>query len=120
MSRPPVRLRVHLLSGVPGGTSLSTQWDTHVLLRQAPRVRQNGPMHQEPQVRYAMQQIRHVLQQRPQAADTVEGIHTFWIEWQEPQPPLAATQAALELLQDEGVVEWVRLESGRQVWRRAR
>lgn len=77
-------------------------------------------MHQQPQIRYAMEQIRHVLQQRPQAADTVEGIHTFWIEWQEPQPPLAATQAALELLQDEDVVECVQLESGRQVWRRAR
>jgi hypothetical protein len=75
---------------------------------------------QEQQVRYAMQQIRHLLQQRPQAADTVEGIHTFWIEWQEPQPPLSATLAALELLQAEGVVESVRLESGRQVWRRAR
>ena len=98
VSRPLVRFREVMRSGGPGRTSLSPRWDTHVLLRQTPRVRQNGPMHQEPQVRYAMQQIRHVLRQRPQAADTVEGIHTFWIEWQEPQPPLAATQAALELL----------------------
>jgi hypothetical protein len=74
-------------------------------------------MHEQ-EVRHAMQQIRHALERSPAAADTVQGIHAWWIEWPEPGPHWTTTQQALERLRDEGVVECVRLEDGREVWRR--
>jgi hypothetical protein len=79
---------------------------------------QNGQMHEQ-EIRHAMRQIRHVLRGKPAAADTVQGIHAWWIEWSEPGPHWSTTEQALERLQAEGVVECVTLEDGRKVWRAA-
>ena len=67
-----------------------------------------------------MQQIRQHLQRHPVSADTVEGIHAWWIEWMAPGGHISVTQLALERLQAQGIVECVRLENGREVWRRKR
>lgn len=74
---------------------------------------------QEDEVRLAMEQIRAVVR-RSARADTVEGIHAFWIDWPEPRPPMELTQLALERLEMAGEVERVTLEDRRQVWRGAR
>jgi len=36
---------------------------------------------------------------------SVEGVHSFWIQWPEPTPPIAITAAALSLLKVQGLVE---------------
>lgn len=60
--------------------------------------------------------IAAYVEQHPLAADSVEGIHLWWLD---SLFPLETTQAALELLEEEGLLE--RLPSGRvTVWRRRR
>lgn len=54
------------------------------------------------------------------AADTLEGVHSFWIDWPPyGQESIAVTETALYCLKDQGVVEAVR--AGRYfLWRGAR
>ena len=68
-------------------------------------------------VSFAVKSIRQRLMQSPHAIDTVEGIHFFWIEWREPFPPTVVTQAALELLEQEGFVDRVLVDS-RELWKK--
>ena len=63
--------------------------------------------------------IQNYLSSRPDAADTVEGIHQWWIQWPGIPEPIAVTMAALEHLETIGFLE--RLQTGnRQFWRRRR
>ncbi|HYD80212.1 MAG TPA: hypothetical protein VEC06_10420 [Paucimonas sp.] len=60
--------------------------------------------------------IRQYLSTRPNAKDTAEGIHQWWIPWGDRPEPLAVTIAALEHLEAAGVVE--HFQSGsRRLWR---
>lgn len=79
-----------------------------------------NPRMNEQDVRLAKQQIQAVLARSPEAADTVEGIHGWWLASPEPRPHWTATEEALQQLQREGVVESVTLEDGRVVWRAKR
>jgi hypothetical protein len=74
----------------------------------------------EQEVLYAMLQIRYALERSPAGADTAQGIHTYWIGWGEPGPHWTTTREALQRLQQQGAVEQVQLEDGRDVWRKAR
>lgn len=68
------------------------------------------------QIEFAMSSIVAFLEFNPKAADTVEGVHSFWIQWPEPIPPIAITAAALSLLKIQGIVEIK--EIGKQsIWR---
>jgi hypothetical protein len=74
----------------------------------------------EQDVRFAMLQIRNQLGRSPAAADTTQGIHACWMVWNEPRPHWTSTEQALVRLEEAGEVERVRLEDGREVWRKAR
>jgi hypothetical protein len=63
--------------------------------------------------------IRAHVAQQPSAADTLEGIHQWWIDWQGMPGAIELTERALERLKAAGVVECVQM--GRRVlWRAAR
>ncbi|GAA5784792.1 hypothetical protein GCM10007860_17180 [Chitiniphilus shinanonensis] len=66
-----------------------------------------------------MKAIRDYLRTRPDSADTVEGIHEWWIRWPGEPEPLAVTREALERLQAAGEVER-RLIGKRELWRARR
>jgi hypothetical protein len=67
----------------------------------------------------AIRAIEFRLTESPNSADTVEGIHNYWINWSEPVPPLQVTQQALEVLEQEKFVELV-MVGEKAVWRKAR
>ncbi|MEO7885933.1 hypothetical protein [Polaromonas sp.] len=59
--------------------------------------------------------IRRKLESAPHSVDTVKGIHSFWIQWEEPVPPETTTLEALERLEVDGVVERVTLDT-QELW----
>jgi len=61
--------------------------------------------------------IREYLSTRPNAADTVEGIHQWWIRWDSQPESIAVTMAAVEHLAESGFLEPVKAGS-RCLWRR--
>ncbi|MBV1776681.1 heme-binding protein [Burkholderiaceae bacterium DAT-1] len=63
--------------------------------------------------------IQSYLNLRPGAADTLEGIHQWWIDWGRHEASPALTQLALERLLARGVMERWQL-GGRVLWRRSR
>ncbi|WP_157669646.1 hypothetical protein [Chitinibacter sp. GC72] len=63
-----------------------------------------------------MGQIRQHLQRHPQAADTLEGVHSWWLASQEPP---AITEMALRQLQANGEVEALNI-CPRLLWRARR
>jgi len=63
--------------------------------------------------------IQRYIASRPQAADTLEGIHLWWIDWPQSPEALSVTLAALEHLAAAGVMERVRIGE-RELWRVAR
>lgn len=70
-------------------------------------------------VLFAEAAIREFIAQRPDSADTLEGIHRWWIRWPDlPESPVITT-IALERLEAAGMLE--RYLIGNSVlWRRAR
>lgn len=74
-------------------------------------------MHEHNMIDYAISAIRRFLQERPDSADTLEGIHSWWIRWPELEESSMVTQTALERLQAGGEVEQIKLGS-RVIWRR--
>ncbi|KAF0815282.1 hypothetical protein IGB42_00363 [Andreprevotia sp. IGB-42] len=63
--------------------------------------------------------IQRYIASRPDAADTIEGIHLWWIDWpQSPEQP-AVTLAALEQLEAADLMERVQI-GGRELWRAKR
>jgi len=70
------------------------------------------------QLKFAMGEIRYHLTVLPKSADTVAGIHNFWIRW-EVKPEIAVTTNALSLLKAEGLVEMIENldeRSGKHSW----
>ena len=68
-------------------------------------------------IQAAANAIEHYLTTRPAAADTLEGIHSYWIDWPGVPEPLTVTEAALMQLQRAGFVE-SKMVGNRLVWRR--
>ncbi|MFC0691850.1 hypothetical protein [Paraburkholderia humisilvae] len=68
-------------------------------------------------VRAVAQRIARYLQDNPDAADTVEGVHHVWIGDPALASSLDITQAALEWLLASGRIACVRV-AHRQLWRR--
>ncbi|WP_457282534.1 hypothetical protein [Polaromonas sp. P5_D5] len=66
-------------------------------------------------VDFAVLCIRRKLESAPHSVDTARGIHSFWIDWEEPVPPEATTLEALERLESDGVVERVALDT-QELW----
>jgi hypothetical protein len=72
----------------------------------------------EQTIQFAQNEITAFLSQRPESADTLEGIHRWWIRWPGlPESPVI-TEMALERLENLGIVE--RLLVGNSVIWRAR
>ncbi|UTG91754.1 hypothetical protein [Geobacter sulfurreducens] len=63
--------------------------------------------------------IKRYLELRPNSADTVEGIKCWWIDWGMFQGSDVTTQIALELLEQQGVVEQLAI-GNRIFWRKKR
>jgi len=69
-------------------------------------------------VQAAVEAITSYLTARPAAADTVEGIHCYWIQWEDIPELVAVTEAALLHLEQTGFVK--RTKAGkRDIWRRS-
>ena len=56
------------------------------------------------------------LNARPASADTLEGIHRWWIRWPGLEEPMTITEAALIRLQARGLLEPCRVGT-RILWR---
>ncbi|QNM95351.1 hypothetical protein [Chitinimonas koreensis] len=63
--------------------------------------------------------ILRYLTIRPQAADTLEGIHRWWIDWAAGEESPELTERALDALVGRGQLECVEI-AGRRIWRAAR
>jgi hypothetical protein len=68
-------------------------------------------------VTFAENAIRAYLAEHPQSADTLEGVHRWWITWPGLSAPEAVTLAALERLEATGELETVSV-AARILWRR--
>ncbi len=69
-------------------------------------------------VRFAANEILAYLQARPAAADTLEGIHRWWIRWPGPEESLAVSEAALKRLEASGEMRQAQVGS-RLLWRKS-
>jgi hypothetical protein len=63
--------------------------------------------------------IQGYLLSRPESADTLEGIHQWWISGPDNDEAISVTMAALDYLEVAGVLERAQI-GRRQVWRRRR
>ena len=64
-----------------------------------------------------MLKIQRYLHSNPESADTLDGVHSYWIQ----SPELKAiTQAALERLENTGIVERMAYGRDNVLWRRPR
>ncbi|WP_115719784.1 hypothetical protein [Gallaecimonas mangrovi] len=55
---------------------------------------------------------------RPQAADTVEGVHQWWVNWAGQEAPIHLTEQALETLAEQGKLQFKDV-AGKRIWRKA-
>lgn len=69
-------------------------------------------------VDFAMAAIRRHLARHPHGADTLEGVHGWWIDWPGLPASIAATERALERLEQHGLVAST-LVARRRLWRAA-
>ncbi|KYG65285.1 hypothetical protein AZI87_12070 [Bdellovibrio bacteriovorus] len=70
-------------------------------------------------VDFAKDQIINHINKIPHDADTVEGIHYYWIDWGGLPEHISITQASLNCLKDHGVME--PFKAGNNIlWRKAR
>ncbi|QDQ28497.1 hypothetical protein FNU76_20230 [Chitinimonas arctica] len=60
--------------------------------------------------------IRRYVRLRPHAADTVEGIHRWWMDWDDGEQACESTELALQWLAAQGEMECV-VMGGREIWR---
>lgn len=70
-------------------------------------------------INFAIQSIRTYVEAHPRAADTLFAIHTYWIDWTEPDASVSCTFVALGHLEQEGFMERVRVENT-EIYRRKR
>jgi len=70
----------------------------------------------EQSIQFAMQAIVLHLQQHPQSADTLEGVHLWWVPWPNIQESRLVTAEALHRLQNAQRVE-SRTIGERELWR---
>ncbi len=70
-------------------------------------------------VEFAENAIRDYLVLRPESADTIEGVHRWWIRWPGLAESPVVTQIALERLVASGEIESFRI-GNQLVWRRPR
>lgn len=70
-------------------------------------------------LRFPMSEITRMVQINPGAADTLEGVHLYWIRWPDYPESIQMTEVALSCLENQGVMEQVRF-ANRTLWRRAR
>lgn len=68
-------------------------------------------------IRATATEIRNYLTSRPDSADTLEGVHHWWIRWPGLPESIVVTQAALKLLEKAGAVECIQY-GNRVLWRR--
>jgi hypothetical protein len=68
---------------------------------------------------FAENAIRAYLALRPDSADTLEGIHRWWIRWPDLSESPVVTQIALERLEATDEIESVSI-GNRILWRRPR
>lgn len=66
---------------------------------------------------FAEDAIRTYLSARPHSADTLDGIHRWWIHWPEGSESQVVTEIALERLEAAGEMERFRIGDS-VVWRR--
>ncbi|MES2126193.1 MAG: hypothetical protein V4463_02885 [Pseudomonadota bacterium] len=64
---------------------------------------------------FAETAIRQHLAARPHGADSLRGIHDWWIAW-ESDTHISYTECALKRLEADGLLECLRVGSG-QLWR---
>ena len=70
-------------------------------------------------VAFAENAIRDYLAKRPDSADTIEGVHRWWIRWPDLAESPVVTQVALERITASGEIESVSI--GNQIiWRGSR
>ncbi len=70
-------------------------------------------------VEFAENAIRDYLAQRPESADTIEGVHRWWIRWPSLAESPVVTQIALERLVASGEIESFTI-GNQLLWRRPR
>lgn len=70
-------------------------------------------------VAFAENAIREFLAERPEAADTLDGVHRWWIVWPGLAESPVVTQVALERLEAAGDVECFKVGNS-ILWRRPR
>lgn len=70
-------------------------------------------------VQFAADAIMRYLLSHHESADTVEGIHEWWIEWPAASESIFITYTALVELESSGAIER-RLVSNREIWRLAK
>ncbi len=73
----------------------------------------------EARVQFVADAIMRHLHAHVESADTVEGIHEWWIDWPAVPDSVFITYAALVELENGGAVER-RTVSNREIWRLAR
>lgn len=71
------------------------------------------------EIEYAKNAIQQFLADRPESADTLEGIHNWWIRWPELPEHISVTLAALEQLEALGIME-ATVVGQRTIWRKRR
>ncbi|WP_039913265.1 hypothetical protein [Cellvibrio mixtus] len=70
-------------------------------------------------IEHAIHAIQAHLSARPESADTLEGIHQWWIRHDGQEESIAITEQALQQLEDIGFVESFSI-GNRKIWRRSR
>jgi hypothetical protein len=73
----------------------------------------------EERINYVMNAIRDFIAQHPDSADTLEGIHSWWIRWPDFADSPFITATALQRLEEQGFLEQKNIGS-RVLWRRKR
>lgn len=74
-------------------------------------------MNEEHIIDFAASAIRQYLSEHPASADTLEGIHRWWIRWPGREESSLITLAALERLERLNEVEQIKFGSS-VLWRR--
>lgn len=70
----------------------------------------------EQSIQFAMDTIISHLKLHPQSADTLEGVHLWWVVWSDIQESILVTAEALHRLQDAQFIE-TRIVGERELWR---